>query len=288
MPTDISDRQARDLRTMLAGIPLAHYVDDDSWQLLRGDRAERVLKRDASLYRQRGWIERVGFEDSVPMEVYTLTHAGRTIAARTPELPSFTALGPDEPIPVMIVPVVWATHEPPGGWEQTFVELPLSENYLDLLTSRQRLAEYLAAVESDFDSVHFADYDARLLSVARDSKSSGALQPMTSDDADYAFLSAPLDEVRDTATDVELHAALVTMVVGQLSIHWQVETEPDDDLVIDADGTVMLTTVVLPDEVAAAAREFVDEDRGETFGDDIDGDPGEDRELRDDELFEED
>lgn len=271
---------------MLAGIPLAHYVDDDSWHLLRGDRAERVLKRDAALYRQRGWIERVGFEDSVPMEVYTLTQAGRTIAARTPELASFASIGPDEPIPVMVVPVVWSTHEPPGGWEQAFVELPLSENYLDLLTSRQRLAEYLAAVESDFDSVHFVDYDARLMSVARNSTSSGALKPMVSDEADYAFLSAPLDEVRDTATDIKLHASLIAMVVAPMSIHWQVEIEPDDDLV-DTDGTIMLTTVVSPDEVAAAAREFVDEGRGEEFADDFDDDPGQDRDLTDEELFEE-
>lgn len=277
MATELSDRQARDLRTMLAGVPLARYVDDDSWHLLRGDRAERVLKRDAAFYRQRGWIERVGFEESVPMEVYTLTPTGRTVAARTPELTSLAAIGPDEPVPVMVVPVVWATHEPPGGWEQTFVEVPLTDNYLDLLTSRQRLAEYLAAVESDFDSVHFADYDARLFSVARHSTSSGALGPIMANEADYAFLSVPLDEVRDTATDVELHASLATMVVTDVSVYWQIEVEPRDDLLEEADGTILLTTVVLPDEVAAAAREFAEEDRGDVFGDsyEVDDEDGE-------------
>ena len=266
MPTELTDRQSRDLRTMLAGIPLAHYTDDDSWHLLRGDRAEPVLKRNAALYRQRGWIERVGFEESVPMEVYTLTQAGRSVAARTPEIAALAQVGMDEPVPVMVVPVVWATHEPPGGWDRTFVELPLTETYLELLTSRQRLAEYLAAVESDFEAVYFVDIDARLIAVEPNSVTSGALRPLASESADYAFLSAPLDEVQDTAAEVDVHPAVVTMVVGPVSIHWQVEVEPGDDLLDDADGSLMLTTVVLPDEIASAAREFVDEDRGDVFG----------------------
>lgn len=284
MATELTDRQARDLRTMLAGIPLAHYVDEDSWHLLRGDRSEQVLKRDAALYRKRGWVERVGFEESVPMEVYTLTKEGRTVAARTPELATLTTFDPDEPISVMIVPVVWSTHEPPGGWEHTFVELPLTDPYLELLTSRQRLAEYLAAVETDFESVLFADVDARLLSVAPDSASGGALRPMASDAADYAFLSAPLDEVHDTAMDVRLHPALITMAVGPVSIHWQAEVEPSEHLVDDADGTIMLTTLVLPDEIASAAREFVETGRGEAFDEDEEGEDSETAALRDPSL----
>lgn len=268
MPSDLTDRQARDLRTMLAGIPLAHYVDDDSWHLLRSDRSEPVLKRDAALYRKRGWVERVGFEESVPMEVYTLTRTGRVVAARTPEIPNLDVAGIDEPVPVMMVPVVWSTHEPPGGWEAAYVEVPLTDAYLELMTSRQRLAEYLAAVETDFESVHFEDIDARLLTVTPDSTSSGALSAMASEDVDYAFLSAPLDQVHDAAADIEVHRGWLSMVVGPLSVHWQVEVDPSEDLVDDADGTLMVTTVVLPDEIAAAAREFVDDGRGEHFEDD--------------------
>ena len=199
------------------------------------------------------------------MEVYTLTASGRSVAARTPEIAALAHVGVDEPVPVMVVPVVWATHEPPGGWDRTFVELPLTDTYLDLLTSRQRLAEYLAAVESDFEAVYFVDLDARLLSVEPDSVTSGALRPLASESADYAFLSAPLDEVRDTAAEVEVHRSIVTMVVGPVSIHWQVEIEPSEDFLDGGDGSLMLTAVVLPDEIAAAAGEFVDEDRGEVF-----------------------
>ena len=280
MPTELTDRQARDLRTMLAGIPLAHYVDDDTWHLLRTDRSEQVLKRDAALYRKRGWVERVGFEESVPMEVYTLTRTGRVVAARTPEIPNLGIGSPDEPVPVMVVPVVWSTHEPPGGWDATYVEIPLTDGYLELLTSRQRLAEYLAAVETDFESVYFEDLDARLLTVVPASASSGALSGMNAEDADYAFLSAPLDQVGDTAADIEVHRAWVSMVVGALSVHWQAEVEPSEDLVDDADGTLMVTAPILPDEVAGAAREFVDEGRGELYGAEEDDED----ELTDDET----
>lgn len=272
MATELTERQARDLRVMLAGIPLAHYVDDDSWHLLRGDRAEPVLKRDAALYRKRGWVERVGFEESVPMEVYTLTRTGRVVAARTPEIPNLGVSDPDEPIPVMVVPVLWATHEPPGGWDTNYVEVPLSEAYLELITSRLRLGEYLAAVESDFESVHFEDVDARLLSVGPASSRSTPLASIASEDVDYAFLSAPLDQVADTADDVEVQDAYISMVVSAFSVQWLVELAPREDLLDDTDGSMMLTAAVQPDEVSAGARAFVEEGRSESFDDEDDGD----------------
>lgn len=139
----LSSPQQRDLSALYYGAFLVHSRSDDAWYLYsEGETADAVESRDAENYVAKGWVERQGFESSVNLELYSLTHAGQEVVEPYLEEPD------TEPAARLLLIAQAADKE-------YLLAVPVAPEDAETLRRRFVLAETLSAADDDFVALEY-------------------------------------------------------------------------------------------------------------------------------------